>query len=130
MGDSHTKLAGSQKDTKDSAKGTRRHFSSADRVDEPAPLKKTSPGKSQQKQQPPRNRTKSESSDKAASEEGEGQKKSKAELRAERRAIQVRRYYCNHRYYIPGYIISMLQCIGILHPLTGGTESIKSTKTS
>ena len=86
-GDSYTKLPGLQKETKDpAAKGTKKLLSSSD---EPTPLKKTSPVKSQQKQQPPRSRTKSESSDKAASEDGEGQKKSKAELRAERRAIQV-----------------------------------------
>ena len=88
-GDSYTKLPGLQKETKEpAAKGIKKLLSS-ERTDEPTPLKKTSPGKSQQKQQPPRSRTKSESSDKAASEDGEGQKKSKAELRAERRAIQV-----------------------------------------
>lgn len=90
LGDSYTKQPSSQKDTKESAKATRKLLSSStEKTDEPTPLRKATPMKSQQKQQPPRSRTKSESSDKAASEEGEGQKKSKAELRAERRAIQV-----------------------------------------
>lgn len=90
LGDSHTKLPGTQKDTKEASKGSRRLLSSSsERTDEPTPPKKMTPVKSQQKQQPPRSRTKSESSDKATTEDGEGQKKSKAELRAERRAIQV-----------------------------------------
>lgn len=75
--------------SKDPAKGSKRLLSSTERADEPSPLKKATQGKSQQKPQPPRNRTKSESSEKGASEDGEGQKKSKAELKAERRAIQV-----------------------------------------
>lgn len=88
--DSLTKSPGSQRDTKEPAKkGKRLLSSSSERTDEPIPTKKATPVKSQQKQQPPRSRTKSESSDKAAPEDGEGQKKSKAELRAERRAIQV-----------------------------------------
>ena len=87
FGDSHSKQSSSPKEP---AKAARRLLSSStERTDESTPLKKATPGKLQQKQQPPRSRTKSESSDKAASEEGEGQKKSKAELRAERRAIQV-----------------------------------------
>lgn len=90
-GDSLTKLPTLQKDTKEPAKGSRRLLSSSsERTDESPSLKKATPGKSQQRQQPPRSRTKSDSSDKAAPEDGEGQKKSKAELRAERRAIQVR----------------------------------------
>ena len=79
LGDSHSKQPSSQKDTK----AARRLLSSStEKTDEPTSLKKATPGKLQ----PPRSRTKSESSDK---EESEGQKKSKAELRAERRAIQV-----------------------------------------
>ena len=88
--DSLTRSPGSQRDTKEPVKKGRRLLSSStERTDEPNPTKKATPVKSQQKQQPPRSRTKSESSDKAAPEDGEGQKKSKAELRAERRAIQV-----------------------------------------
>ena len=74
--------------------GKRLLSSSSERVDEPSALMKATVGKLQQKQQPPRGRTKSESSDKAAQEDGEGQKKSKAELRAERRAIQVLQHCC------------------------------------
>ena len=86
LGDSHTKLPETQKDTKEGAKGSKRLLSSStERMDEP---KKVTPGRSQQKQQPPRSRTKSDSSDKGVPEDSEGQKKSKAELRAERRALQ------------------------------------------
>ena len=113
--DSHTKLSGSQKNTKESSKATRRPLlsSSTERIDEPTPLKKVTPVKSQQ--QSPRSRTKSESSDKAISEDGEGQKKSKAELRAERRAIQVG-------------IVSLVN--NSIYLQTGSAESIEGTKTS
>ena len=114
--DLHTKLSGSQKNTKESSKATRRPLlsSSTERIDEPTPLKKATPAVKSQ-QQSPRSRTKSESSDKAISEDGEGQKKSKAELRAERRAIQVG-------------IVSLVN--NSIYLQTGSAESIEGTKTS
>jgi len=81
-----TKSSSSQRDTKEPAKVARRLPSLATDKDD---TKKSIPGKPPSKQQQSRIRTKSESSDKLGSEDGEPQKKSKAELRAERRAVQV-----------------------------------------
>ena len=81
-----TKSSSSQRE-KEPAKVARRLPSLA--TDKDDTKKSTTPGKPPSKQQQSRIRTKSESSDKLGSEDGETQKKSKAELRAERRAVQV-----------------------------------------
>ena len=82
-----TKASSSQRDPKEPSKAARRLPSlSSDKDDS---KKSTTSGKPPSKQQHARIRTISESSDKLGSEDGETQKKSKAELKAERRALQV-----------------------------------------
>ncbi|XP_065897705.1 translation initiation factor eIF2B subunit delta-like [Dysidea avara] len=81
-----TKASSSQRDPKEPSKAARRLPSlSSDKDDS---KKSTTSGKPPSKQQHARIRTISESSDKLGSEDGETQKKSKAELKAERRALQ------------------------------------------
>jgi len=101
-----TKPSSSQRDIKEATKGSRRpSLLSSDKDD----IKKST------KPPPARKKTKSESSDKLGSEDGETQKKSKAELRAERRALQV---------------ISVVFYDEQPYVLTGSTKSFKGPKAS
>lgn len=84
-----SKPSSSQRDMKEPSKVSRRLPSLSVSSDKDDTKKSTSLGKPPLKQQQSKIRTKSESSDKLGSEDGDSQKKSKAELRAERRALQV-----------------------------------------